>query len=347
MTRSVRLGIRFSSRNHACRSSVELRLIRSSQRGYAYLMALFMVTVMIIATAAAVPNLLTQGRREREEVMIWRGEQYKRAVRLYLQKVGRYPQSLDDLTKQTNGIRFIRQKFKDPMNATDGAWRLIYITAAGQLVGSVRYTSLAQMALAERNGGVVPPVTVPGMPGSPGGVGSGSTTGGESQNTQSSATSPPGTPGDQSGNLPENPDNTGQGRPNQANPSTQPFGSPPGAMMGLSPASQQPQPLSSSGPVFGGSIIGVGSTVEKASLKIYKGGKTYKQWEFIFNPLAQLTLGQPGQVGVPGSAPAGQNPNQQPNLNQQPNPAGTNPENPMPNPMVNPPQQFPPQNQPQ
>lgn len=320
----------------------EISRHRSSQRGYAYLMALFLATVMIIATAAAVPNLLTQGRREREGVMIWRGEQYERGIRLYLQKVGRYPQSLDDLTKQTNGIRFMRQKYKDPMNTADGAWRFIYITPAGQLVGSVRYTSLAQMALAERNGGVVPTVTVPGMPGGSAAGGSGSMTAGESQNTQNPGTNLPNAPGNQSENPSENPDNTGQGAPNQANPAPQPFGSQPGAITGLSPASQQPQPLSTSGPVFGGSIIGVGSTAERASLKIYKGGKRYKQWEFIYNPLAQLTTGQPGQVGIPGATPAGQNPNLPPNLNPQPNPAGPNQQNPPPSP----PQQPPPQPEP-
>ena len=33
---------------------------------------------MLILAAAAVPNVLVQGRREREEETIWRGEQYQR-----------------------------------------------------------------------------------------------------------------------------------------------------------------------------------------------------------------------------------------------------------------------------
>ena len=48
----------------------------------------------------------------------------------------------------------------------------------------------------------------------------------------------------------------------------------------------------SSGPVIGGFIIGVAGKSDKSSIKVYKGGVTYKQWEFIFNPLEQVqTIG--------------------------------------------------------
>ena len=53
--------------------------------------------------AAVSPKLLTQGRREREEETVWRGEQYKRAIGLYFRKFGCYPTKVDDLAKQTNG----------------------------------------------------------------------------------------------------------------------------------------------------------------------------------------------------------------------------------------------------
>jgi len=107
----------------------------------------FMVAVMLIAVAAVTPNLLTQGRRQKEDEMIWRGQQYARAIGLYYKKFGKYPTKVDDLTKPTNGVRFLRQAYKDPMNKDDGSWRFIYVGPNGQLIGSLRQTSLLQSTL--------------------------------------------------------------------------------------------------------------------------------------------------------------------------------------------------------
>ena len=65
------------------------------------------------------------------------------------------------------------------------------------------------------------------------------------------------------------------------------------------------------GPVIGGFLTGVGSTVDEPSLKVYDGGTNYNQWEFIWNPIedqaraVQQGLGQ-GQGLLPGlMGPAG------------------------------------------
>src|SRR5262245_47191745 len=98
-----------------------------------------MATLMLIATMAVAPNLLNQGRREREQEMVWRGKQYVRAIKMYYRKTGKFPTSLEDLTKPKIGnIRFMRQTYKDPMNGKDGEWRLIYVGPAGQLIGSLK-----------------------------------------------------------------------------------------------------------------------------------------------------------------------------------------------------------------
>ncbi len=58
--------------------------------------------------------------------------------------------------------------------------------------------------------------------------------------------------------------------------------------------------------VLGGSITGVGSKIEKPSLKVYKGAKKYKEWEFIFNPIeqqAQAMGGGGASIGVPVGQP--------------------------------------------
>ena len=78
-------------------------------------MALFMVVTLIIASQVAVRNLLTEGRRQREDEMIWRGQQYVRAIRLYYRKTGHYPSTLDDLKKGMPELHFLRYAaYKDP-----------------------------------------------------------------------------------------------------------------------------------------------------------------------------------------------------------------------------------------
>src|SRR5882672_6717824 len=87
------------------------------QRGYALLMMVFFTLLLMLAATAAAPRILTQGKREKEEEMIWRGKQYVRAIKLYYRKTGKFPTSMDDLIKPSIGnIRFIRQAYKDPMN---------------------------------------------------------------------------------------------------------------------------------------------------------------------------------------------------------------------------------------
>jgi len=62
-----------------------------SQRGYAILLVLFFVTLMLLATISVAPNILTEGRREKEKEMIWRGKQYARGVKMYYRKTGKFP----------------------------------------------------------------------------------------------------------------------------------------------------------------------------------------------------------------------------------------------------------------
>jgi len=252
---------------------------RRQQAGYTLLMVVFMVATMIILAAAAAPNLLTQGRREKEEEMVWRGEQYERAIGMYYRKFGKYPTKVEDLTKQTNGVRFLRQAYTDPMNKDDGSWRFIYVGPNGQLIGSLRQTSLLQSTLSTPGlagalslGGGLQPLATPGAT-------MGATTG---------TAQAPGTV------------QAGQ----QTNTATT-----------ANPLESQLQPFG--GTVVGGNIIGVGSKIKKPSFRIYLGGDTYQQWEFIWNPT--------GQIAVPGQTPAN------PNANPTAAPNGTNPNGAYPN----------------
>ena len=55
----------------------------------------------------------------REVEAVHRGNQYVRAIRLYYRKFGHYPGSIEQLEK-TNNIRFLRQRYVDPMTGKDG-----------------------------------------------------------------------------------------------------------------------------------------------------------------------------------------------------------------------------------
>jgi hypothetical protein len=64
------------------------------------------------------------------------------------------------------------------------------------------------------------------------------------------------------------------------------------------------------GPVLGGFLTGVACTGDRKSLKVYRGGKKYVEWEFIWNPLedaaaAQQQQASSGQGGILGGVPAG------------------------------------------
>jgi len=127
-------------------------------QGYALLMVCFLVALMVLGTAAAVPSILTEGRRAKEAEMIWRGEQYARAVRLYYRKYGRFPQSFEDLTEPKGQIRFLRKAYAEPMNRKDGSWRVIYVGPNGELIGSVKSTNMFGRPGA---GGIGPPPRPP------------------------------------------------------------------------------------------------------------------------------------------------------------------------------------------
>src|SRR6266404_9074066 len=130
---------------------------RKGEQGYAILLVLFLATVMLIGAMAVAPNVLTEGRRQREAEMIWRGKQYARGVKLYYRKTGKFPTSMDDLTKPKLGsLRFMRQAYKDPMNKKDGEWRLIYVGPTGQLIGSLKPPQTLQLSGLAGAGGALP-----------------------------------------------------------------------------------------------------------------------------------------------------------------------------------------------
>lgn len=104
------------------------RLAGQGQEGYLLVAVMLLIAVMLIAMAVEVPRIAQQIKREKEEELVHRGKEYALAIKKYYHKVGTYPVSLEQL-EDTNHLRFLRQRFKDPMT-TSGEWKLIHLGEA-------------------------------------------------------------------------------------------------------------------------------------------------------------------------------------------------------------------------
>jgi hypothetical protein len=281
---------------------------RNKQGGYALLLVVFLTALVVVGTMSIGLRILTEGRREKEQEMIWRGKQYTRGIKLYYRKLGRFPNSMDDLVKPKVGsLRFMRQAYKDPMNKDDGSWRLIYVGPAGNLIGSLKPPQGGiQMPVAGGQAGAAPGSSLGSFgsqPASPGGISAPATT--------------PGSPGTGTGATgtvtgAQGTDTTGAGTDSQSVPT------------GDTPT------------VMGGNIIGVGSKVNQSSVIVYEKAQNYRLFEFIWDPTKDIGIAAAPvtPIGTPTGTP-GQNPNNSPTnpLNPPPAPPTAAP-NPNPNPTL-------------
>ena len=249
--------------------------------GYALLAVIFFAGVMVLAATVAAPILITQGRREKEEELIWRGEQHVRAIKLYYRKMGRFPKDITDLTAAKNGIHFLRKAYKDPMNKDDGSWRFIYVGPGGQLIGSVTRKSLTGIPTLLQPGQAAnkPPAAPPNPP-----------------PTRQVVTNPM---GDQTSA-------TGEEGASQNEADTNPNPLPPPIAPPKTAGADTGTPVQ--GQVFGGSLIGVASKVNKASIKFYNGYGKYKEWEFIWDPQVEAAAAAGVSLTAPGGVPGGVQP---------------------------------------
>ncbi len=108
---------------------------RAGREGFVLLSLLFFVAAIAIQVAISLPRAAMQAQRVRDERLIYRGKQYKRAVQLYFRKHQKYPEKIDDL-EETNGQRFLRRRYKDPLTGED-EWRLIHMGAGGRMTDSL------------------------------------------------------------------------------------------------------------------------------------------------------------------------------------------------------------------
>ena len=268
---------------------------RKNERGYALLLIAFAATLLMIAAMTAAPKIKTVRQREKEQEMIWRGNQYVRGIKLYYRKNGKFPTSLEDLTKpQVGNIRFMRQQYKDPMNPEDGSWRLIYVGPSGQLIGSLKPQ---------------PQITMPtGIPGASGvGTPAANMNGAGMNGPASFAGNGPGSapgPVDPTGQ----PQGAGQNEGPRSgyslnNPSN-------GVSTDTNANGDVPVNLPAESPtIIGGSIIGVGSKASGRSIIVWDKAGNYRLFEFYWDPSKDVQgFGQPQNIPgaqIPGTSNPG------------------------------------------
>jgi type II secretory pathway pseudopilin PulG len=85
-------------------------------RGYAMAALLVGMSVMAVLMSALMPVWTTMAKREKEAELVFRGNQYARAIGLFQRKFANAaPPSIDLLVEQ----RFLRKKYKDPITNED------------------------------------------------------------------------------------------------------------------------------------------------------------------------------------------------------------------------------------
>jgi hypothetical protein len=354
---------------------------RRRDNGAMLLAVLFMMAVMVIVALAVAPSLVMQIKRDREQELIHRGTEYARAIKKYYKKFGRYPSSLEQL-ENTNQIRFLRRRYKDPL-VKDGEWKLLHYGDISMIVGANSVgTSAAQLAAqaGAARAGLNSSSALSGVAASSqtAGAAASSQTAGAAQAATQLGTQPlDGSIGAQTqgGALPGGTSSTATSGTGAS--TGQPGFSPePGAGQN-SVAGAQGQgangPTGSNNTIFGntgvggqtfggGAIVGVASKSKDPTIRIFNKKKTHDEWQFIYSPMmdqGNVLLRGPyngqtyggAQIGTPaGQLNRGQAGQQPGGTSQQPGGFGQqNPQqNQQPNQQLTPGGQFPPdQSQPQ
>ena len=110
----------------------------SGANGFTYVGLLIAMTIISIMTSVIGPSWSAASRAEKEKELIWRGHQFRNAIKLYIQASNAppemtaaggvpYPAELKDLLKDPRraGVkRHLRQIYTDPMTGKDD-WVLV------------------------------------------------------------------------------------------------------------------------------------------------------------------------------------------------------------------------------
>jgi len=106
---------------------------RSSETGHLLLALMIGLTVMAIFLTVVAQQWSSMVRRENEKELIFRGNQYSKAIKKYqMEHGGAYPTRLEELVELgPRRLRYIRKLYKDPM-APDGKWGILIADPSGK-----------------------------------------------------------------------------------------------------------------------------------------------------------------------------------------------------------------------
>ena len=249
-----------------------------SEEGFTLLAVIFLVALLTIALAIALPKVTKEIQRDREIETMHRGKQYARAVKLYYKKFGAYPPNVDALVK-TNNIRFLRKKYIDPMTGVDD-WKPVLF---GQNKAPTAMGFFGQPLTGSTVAGIGPS----------GGNGvAGASSAGSSSFFGSSIFGASGSTADSTGGSTNGSSDSSSASNGGTNASST-SGSTGSSSTGLT------------GQTFGGAgIIGFSPGSPKQSILVYKKKNHYNEWEFVYDPLAdQVTIsGNTGTIGQSASS---------------------------------------------
>ncbi|HWF11365.1 MAG TPA: hypothetical protein VG297_23000 [Bryobacteraceae bacterium] len=229
------------SQAEVCATIVPDPARRSSEAGFALLMIYAMAAIVAITLYMELPRVAFEAQRDKEQLLIDRGEQYSRAVMLYVRKFNRYPADFDAL-QNTQNLRFLRHKYVDPMTGKDD-WRLIHVGPGGVFTDSLLYTKKKDPNKPDVDPNTTVTLLGP-MAGNSGGQG------GANLATRQRPSDQPGAPGDPNNPQPLN-------NPQQP-PNNQPFPNNPAGVNGP----VQVLPDGRIVPAFQGQLNQVGGTLE-------------------------------------------------------------------------------------
>jgi hypothetical protein len=273
---------------------------RNSESGFALLMIYAMAAIVAITLYMELPRVAFEAQRDKEQLLIDRGEQYSRGVMLYVRKFNRYPADFDAL-QSTQNLRFLRRKYIDPMTGKDD-WRIIHVGPGGVFTDSLLYTKKKDPNKPD----VDPNTTVTQLQQTGGNQAGGQA--GVNIATRQRPSDQPGAAGDV--NNPQQP---------QAPPNGQPFPNNPGGVNGpvqvlpngqIVPASQG-QPNQNGGTLQMGGGLQMGQAMPAAPAP----GQPFPNQATLFPNQGRPNQGQPNQAGqLPPGSPF---PNTQPFPNNQ------------------------------
>jgi type II secretory pathway pseudopilin PulG len=250
---------------------IEQNSDREDEQGFMLVGVIVLIFLVFLALSVAAPKVARDLRRQREVEAIHRGNEYVRAVQLYYRKFGRYPGTMDQLEKTSN-IRFLRQKYIDPMTGK-ADWRLIHVGEAKTTVKGFFGQPLAGVAGGAGGLGAASSM-VSGQPGSTvNGTQAGSSGLGTSSGTGLSSGS--GTGFSLGPSSTSSPGSTSASGPTVSSSGTS--GST-GSSTGI--GSQSATSFSGGG----APIVGVGLSHSGTSITVLNEQPSYQKWEFIYDP---------------------------------------------------------------